>query len=158
AKSTGLFGSFTGVGILRSSDGGQQWDLAAGGDLQSETPHPFVGMCVTHLLVDPRNPQVLLASVMNNPIPLFKHQGIYRSSDAGVTWSRVLAPQLLGSLDLVHDSTRQTYFALLGQGGLFMSIDQGLHWVALPALSNFGRGETALAVRDGVLWALIQAE
>lgn len=150
--------SYDGVGILKSTDGGQTWTAGTGPN--------FLGSAVTKLLVDPVNPQILLASMTESGVYVgddFTNTaeaiGIVRSSDGGATWSNVLNGAT--ATDLIYDPASQSYYAAVRGRGIYRSSDQGQTWQALgdpfgnvavtPA--NFSRA--SLAVRGGTLFALI---
>ncbi|MGH9392580.1 MAG: hypothetical protein ACRD1E_00280, partial [Terriglobales bacterium] len=149
--------SYYGVGILKSSDGGVTWTLG-GGNVD------FTGSAVSKLLVDPVNPQILLAAMTEsgkyvgadqlNSVPAI---GIVRSADGGATWSLVFNHDASG-VDLIYDPTAKAYYAAIRAMGLYKSSDQGATWqpinapVGAASAANFYR--VSLAVRNGTLYAL----
>jgi photosystem II stability/assembly factor-like uncharacterized protein len=149
--------SYYGDGIFKSTDGGQTWTAGTGVD--------FTGSAISKLLVDPDNPQVLLAAVTEGgvysndnlavDVPAI---GIVRSTDNGQTWSRAYSGDHSG-LDLVYDASRKAFYAAIRSQGIFQSTDQGESWAVLPrqpfvpGTQDFTRA--SLAVRGGVLYALI---
>jgi photosystem II stability/assembly factor-like uncharacterized protein len=170
--------SYTGVGILISADGGQTWRRVASAD---NGAHPFVGQGFSSVLIDPVNPNILMASTglgidYNFPhcsIPqgdgAFQHLGIYRSADAGNTWTRAMStnygptpPSSFYHTDLLYEPTQGTYFAGVSQQGFFASSDRGATWQSFQAL-DLGQGlpgptqilRVSLATRNGTLWALV---
>jgi photosystem II stability/assembly factor-like uncharacterized protein len=168
--------SYTGVGILISTDGGGTW---RGVDNADNGAHTFVGQGFSSILMDPVDPNTLLASTglgidYNFPhvsVPqgnaAFKDLGIYRSTDAGNTWTQVMSadygpppPQGFYHTDLLYEPVRRTYFAGISRQGLFASTDRGESWKSimgpgLPAASEMKR--ISLASRNGVLWALVMS-
>jgi photosystem II stability/assembly factor-like uncharacterized protein len=177
--------SYTGAGILTSSDDGQTWKVIQGADSGA---HPFFGQGFSSILVDPVNPDVVLASTgigtdPNHPhssVPqgdlAFQHLGIYRSEDAGSTWTRVMSADYDGSefgasavspggffhIDLLYEGTQDVYFAGISKQGLFRSTDRGVTWNSLQdlglgsGLPNAGQTyRVSLATRAGMIWALI---
>jgi photosystem II stability/assembly factor-like uncharacterized protein len=165
--------SYTGVGILISSDGGQTWRRVESAD---NGAHPFAGQGFSNILIDPTNPNILLASTglgtdpnfpyasIPNGNPGFQNLGIYRSADAGNTWTQVLSATYTSfyHIDLLYEPTQGTYFAGVSERGLFVSTDRGATWRTLQEL-GLGQGLPAasqifrisLATRNGVLWALL---
>jgi photosystem II stability/assembly factor-like uncharacterized protein len=177
--------SYTGVGILISTDGGSTW---RGVDNADNGAHTFVGQGFSSLLIDPVDPTILLASTGLGTDPNFPHAsipqgdaafqdlGVYRSADAGNTWTQVMSaeyaqPEFGADLltpggfyhtDLLYEPTQGTYFAAVSKRGLFVSMDRGASWRSfqdlglgqgLPDVSQMFR--ISLATRNGVLWALL---
>ena len=158
--------SYTGTGILISRRGGRQWTLVESADGGA---HPFAGMGFSRILIDPVQPNVLLASTgigsdPNHPAtsvpqgnPAFDHLGIYRSTDAGQTWKQVksadydadssasrLWPDGYFHIELLYDPAGDRYFAGVSKEGLFVSTDRGATWSPLQAL-GWGAGLPAAA-------------
>ena len=94
--------SYYGQGILRSTDGGENWKLLGGGGAVFNNPGPFVGRAVARIIIDPktagsRRHTTLWASTtigvqsggtiptcsIANPAAPF---GLWRSNDSGATW------------------------------------------------------------------------
>jgi hypothetical protein len=143
--------SYTGVGILISADGGGTWRRVDNAD---KGAHTFVGQGFSSILIDPVDPNILLASTSLGTDPNYPHAsipqgdaafqdlGIYRSADAGNTWTQVMSadyaePEFGAGLltpggfyhtDLLYEPTQGTYFAGISKGGLFASIDRGASW------------------------------
>ncbi|MGH7581901.1 MAG: WD40/YVTN/BNR-like repeat-containing protein [Gemmatimonadales bacterium] len=69
-----------GNGIYKSTDAGQTWRRLPGFEDSRQIPT---------LLVDPKNPKVVLATVVGSRQPS-EHRGVYRSTDGGETWTRTL--------------------------------------------------------------------
>lgn len=152
-----------GNGIYKSTDGGQTWTLATSAD---NGAHPFQQVGFSKVLVDPTNPNIIIAGVVqqilsqaDTPQPF---AGIYRSTDAGATWSLVFGTGFIPSCtDLVYDSVHGVYYAAISGQGIFKSTDQGATWVATASpfatasvnLNNFFTA--SLATRSGVVWAFI---
>lgn len=126
-----------GDGVWRTSDGGATWQHL-GLDQTVETGR---------IVVDPKNPNNLFVAAMGN---LFSHsidRGVYRSQDAGATWTKVLfVSDAVGAIDLAIDPVTPTrIFAATwerlrtpaarlyaGPGsGLWRSTDGGTTWTAL---------------------------
>lgn len=60
---------FFGIGLLKSSDSGQHWQLVAGA--------PFLQQRFSGIVVDPANPSTVVVATSN---------GIYRSTNGGSAW------------------------------------------------------------------------
>jgi hypothetical protein len=120
--------SFLGNGVLRSSDGGASWVVAA--------TSPFLGQGFYSLVVDPGNGQRLLGGTT---------AGLYVSTDSGATWTQRRS-QATWKLSF---GTREI-LAACGDG-LFRSTNSGTSWtaVALPgAPGSFDRLAVAVAPSD----------
>ena len=148
--------SYYGQGILKSIDGGNTW---------TNIPGPFAGgygggARIGGLAVQPNNSSVVLAAVgCCPPGP----NGVYRSADAGLTWTPVLS-QNSAAYDVIFDpNTPATAYASLNAKGVYKSTDGGNTWAAAngsgaAALPLSGNGRVALAMDPNAtttLWAAI---
>ncbi|TAN23767.1 MAG: choice-of-anchor D domain-containing protein, partial [Acidobacteria bacterium] len=145
--------SYYGDGVFKSTDGGQTWMTGSGVD--------FLGSAVSSLLVDPTNPQVLIAGIgysgaatrdatASSPI-----LGIVRSDDGGATWLQVYSAFWVS--DVIYDPADQDYYAATLDGQFERSTDRGQTWADLPdpyAPDTYA-GRTSLAVRGTTLFALV---
>jgi len=125
-----------GDGIYRSADGGKTWNHLALFDAQQ----------IPELAVDPRDANRLYAAVLGHPFGPSAERGIYRSSDGGHTWSKVLYidENTGGSSIKIDPHDSNTLYAGLWNvrsgpwedknvyngtaGGLYKSTDGGEHW------------------------------
>ncbi len=125
-----------GNGIYRSRDAGKTWEHLGLKD----------GQQIPALAVDPRDPNKLFAAVLGHPYGANEERGIYRSTDGGATWKKVLYKDAnTGGSDVVLDPQHPdvVYAALwesrLGpwedgnqydgsHGGLFKATDGGETW------------------------------
>ncbi|MFN4254959.1 MAG: hypothetical protein ACK4Q5_08155 [Saprospiraceae bacterium] len=86
---------FNGSGIFKSTDAGETWSylgLAEAGIISKVVVHPV-------------EPGVLYAAAMGNPFVRDEHRGIYKSTDGGETWARILfVDGQAGASDLVINS------------------------------------------------------
>jgi photosystem II stability/assembly factor-like uncharacterized protein len=125
-----------GDGIYKSTDAGRTWEHLGLRD----------GEQIPALAVDPRDANTLFAAVLGHPYGANVERGIYRSTDGGATWTRVLFKDArTGGADVQIDpnNPRVVYASLweetLGPwedgssydgpgGGLFKSTDGGTTW------------------------------
>ncbi len=125
-----------GDGIYKSTDAGKTWTHLGLRD----------GQQIPALLVDPRDPNRLFAAVLGHPYGPNAERGIFRSTDGGQTWQKVLyRDENTGGSDIEMDPSNPAvlYAALwesrLGPwedsneyggpaGGVFKSADGGTTW------------------------------
>jgi photosystem II stability/assembly factor-like uncharacterized protein len=143
--------SFFGMGILKSTDAGRTWE-----NLAQST---FIGKGFSNLVVDFNNPRNLYASVTNGLgglgifNPMMARNGIYKSTDAGVSWNLVLEagqpPLNAVATDIEMDPTNALtlYAAIFGEG-IFKTTDGGRSWRKLTnglPTSDFNRPEIGIS-------------
>lgn len=143
-----------GDGIYRSIDAGKTWTHLAGlRDAQQ----------ISEIVIDPRDPNTLLVAAGGHPFGPNAERGLYRSSDGGRTFQKVLGegPDI-GAWDVVLDPTNSkiVYASLWesregpwenakfdGTGaGIFKSLDGGRSWKKLTAGLPAGITQASLAV------------
>jgi photosystem II stability/assembly factor-like uncharacterized protein len=119
------FGTLDGQ-IYTSADGGKRWQLL----YNVGKPRLFVD----HIIVDPRNPQVLYVGAHRHDVP----GGFFKSTDGGQTWreSSQLKNEALHSL-AQSESNPDTLIAGT-YTGIFRSDDAGETWEQLPTRSTAG--------------------
>src|SRR3984957_8959736 len=128
-----------GDGIYKSTDAGKTWTHLGLRD----------GQQIPALAVDPRDPNRVFAAVLGHPYGPSEERGIYRSTDGGQTWQRVIAKdENTGGSDVEIDpSNPDVVYASMWEvregpwedgnevngtgGGLFKSTDGGGTWSAL---------------------------
>ena len=128
-----------GDGIYKSSDAGKTWTHLGLKD----------GQQIPALAIDPRNPNRLYAAVLGHPYGPNDERGIFRSTDGGETWKKVLYKDAnTGGDDVVVDpADPNTIYATLWEsrlgpwedansyegthGGIFKSTDGGDTWTPL---------------------------
>jgi photosystem II stability/assembly factor-like uncharacterized protein len=132
-----------GNGMYRSSDGGRTWTHLGLTDAQQ----------VAQILVDPRDPNTVLVAVLGHPYGPNEQRGVFRSTDGGQTWRKVLyKDENTGAMDLAFDpASPDTLFAVLwaarqrpweadgnsltlsANNGLYRSSDGGITWAPFGA-------------------------
>jgi photosystem II stability/assembly factor-like uncharacterized protein len=145
-----------GNGVYKSSDAGGTWQHLG----LADTRH------IARILIDPRNPDVVLVAAMGRSFGSNEERGVFRSNDGGRTWKKVLyKDNVTGAVDLCFEpgNPRVVYATLwhgirkpgqkgtsFGPGsGLYKSTDEGITWTqitghGLPA-GDWGRSGVAVA-------------
>jgi uncharacterized repeat protein (TIGR01451 family) len=144
--------SYEGAGLLKSTDGGTNWQLLAAAT--------FAKNGFSAIKVDPGNSNTVLAATTraiagreNAYAPAIPPQGVFRSTDGGTTWAQTLIGE---ATELAVDPTNFTrQYAGLGEifgetpNGVYRSTDGGQTWAVIggpwTSLSG-GVGRVALAI------------
>src|SRR6266550_1962810 len=109
-----------GNGVYKSSDAGRTWQHL-GLDLTKQIPS---------LLVDPKNPDIVLLAAQGDVHKKSDTRGVYRSSDGGRTWTKTL---------YVDDSTGAQKIAWADDHPDVLLATTVRHWTSLPTgLPRFG--------------------
>jgi photosystem II stability/assembly factor-like uncharacterized protein len=128
----------TGDGVYKSTDAGQTWTHLGLRDAQQ----------IPKIAIDPRNPNRLFVAALGHPYGPNQERGIFRSTDGGRTFDRVLfKDENTGGKDVdIDPSNPDVVFATLWEqrqgpwengawngtnGGIFKSIDGGTTWKQL---------------------------
>src|SRR6266571_8858044 len=83
-----------GAGVYKSTDGGAHWQSLG----LDDTRH------IGKVLVDPRNPAVVLVAALGHAYGPNSERGVFRSTDGGRTWTKVLYRDPdTGAIDLAAD-------------------------------------------------------
>lgn len=122
--------AFVGAGILKSTDSGQTWTTLGSSQ--------FTGLNVGKIVVDPTNPNLILAAVSANgtetPSSKVGNAGIWRSTDGGTKWTQVLAGQ--GTDILFNPKDPTILYAGVASAttrGIYRSLSKGLKWKLLTS-------------------------
>ena len=145
-----------GQGIYRSLDAGETWQLMG----LEKTAR--IGRIVIH----PQDPNIVLACALGHAYGPQQERGVYRTTDGGVTWTRVLfVDENTGCSDIAMDpSNPRILFAGMWQieihtwgrtsggpgSGLFTSHDGGVTWTRLTGngLPTKPVGKVSLAIAN----------
>ncbi|HLD44285.1 MAG TPA: hypothetical protein VJC18_02520, partial [bacterium] len=106
-----------GVGVLKSTDGGQTWAQSNNGlnDL-------FVGSLRMH----PTNHNILFAATGSISCSGAGHMGLYKTTNGGTSWTQVIDDAILTTVNFSLSNPSTMYAG--GYGGFFKSTDGGTTW------------------------------
>jgi len=158
-----------GEGIYKSLDGGKSWKKMG---LEKT-------MNIHRLIINPSNPEIVYAGVIGNPFMEHPERGVYKTSDGGASWEKVLyTNDSSGVGDMIIDPSNPNKliagmwqhkrtpwsFKSGGKGsGLYMTLDAGKTWKklgkdeGLPE-GDYGRiGLTISHSNPDRIYALIEA-
>ncbi|HML17745.1 MAG TPA: hypothetical protein VK419_11995 [Bryobacteraceae bacterium] len=145
----------TGDGIYKSTDAGKTWTHLGLRD----------GQQIGGIAIDPRDPNRVFAAVLGHPYGPNEERGVFRSTDGGATWNKVLYnDQNTGARDVMFDPSnpRKVYAVMWaarqypweasanGPGsGIFVSNDGGSDWrqliLGLPTFED-GLGPMSIGI------------
>ncbi len=160
-----------GNGVYKSTDAGVTWQHLG----LEDSRH------IARILVDPRNPDIVLLAAMGHSYGPNAERGVFRSTDGGRSWKKVLyKDDLTGAVDLCFapGDPRIVYAALwhpirkpgqsgttYGPGsGIYKSTDEGVTWTQLTGhgLPPGDWGRIGVAAAPGThgrrVYAIIEAK
>ncbi len=158
-----------GVGVYKSIDAGKTWKNVGLKDTRQ----------IGALIVDPKNADVVLVAAFGHAFGPNNERGIFRTTDGGKTWAKVLGKdENTGGIDVVFDphnpnivfaslwqARRQPWFFSSGGAGsgLYRSEDNGVTWKQLQGngLPDGILGKIGIAVSGADanrVYAMIEAK
>jgi photosystem II stability/assembly factor-like uncharacterized protein len=156
-----------GDGVYKSTDGGKTWKNIGLRDSRA----------IGKVIVNPNNPDIVFVAALGHPYGPNPERGIFRTTDGGKTWEKVLfKDENTGGIDVAFDphnpniifaalwQARRTSWTLSDGGpgsGLYRSGDGGASWKrveehGLPK-GPYGRIGIAVAANSDRIYALIEA-
>ena len=159
----------SGRGIYRTIDAGRSWKSM--GLENTKTIH--------RVIVNPRNSDEVYAGAMGSAWGPNVDRGVFKTSDAGKTWQKVLfVNDSVGCADLVMDPNnpnklfasmwqyiRHPWFFKSGgkKSALYRTIDGGATWIAITDKDGFPKGDigrigvAVAASNSKVVYALVES-
>src|SRR5947209_3376687 len=157
-----------GDGVYKSVDGGKTWKNVGLRDTRA----------IGKVIVNPKNPDIVFVAALGHPFGPNTERGIFRTSDGGKNWERVLfKDENTGGIDIAFDPhNANILFASLWQArrmpwrlssggpgsGLYRSSDGGASWRQLQEHGlpkpPYGRIGVAVAANSERAYALIEAK
>src|SRR6266568_4242377 len=134
-----VYGDVTyGSGVYKSTNGGETWQHLG----LEETRH------IARVLVDPRNPDIVLVAALGHSFGPNEERGVFRSTDGGKNWKKVLfKDNTTGAVDLCFEpGNPKVVYATLWHAlwkpdvkdqpfepgsGLYKSKDGGITWTQI---------------------------
>ncbi len=135
-----FWGGLYSAGIMRSADGGNTWATTGLSFIQSNRD------VITRLLINQLNPDILIAASSN---------GIYQTTDAGVTWAHVYSGGPVYSIAFKPGAPDTVYG--VNNSSLIVSYNSGTTWSVLHAGINPVADRATIAVSPAApnaIWLL----
>jgi len=104
-----------GVGMIKSTDGGQTW---------REVNNGLANLYVGTLFMHPENPDILLAGTGNNQY--YDRAGVYLSTDGGHSWQQTLAGENINAVEFALSPPGIAYAGSVD--AVYRSQDGGYTW------------------------------
>jgi photosystem II stability/assembly factor-like uncharacterized protein len=157
-----------GNGVYKTVDGGKTWKNVGLHDSRA----------IGKVIVDPKNANVVFVAALGHPFGPNSERGIFRTTDGGKTWEKVLyKDENTGGIDVAFDphnshilfaslwQARRTPWDLTSGGpgsGLYRSDDGGSTWKQLEEhglpKGPYGRIGVSVAANSERVYALIEAQ
>jgi photosystem II stability/assembly factor-like uncharacterized protein/DNA-binding FrmR family transcriptional regulator len=159
-----------GTGMWKSTDAGKTWKHVGLADSRH----------IPRVRIHPKNPDIVYAAALGHLYGPNQERGVFRSTDGGATWKRVLfVNDEVGAIDLILDpaNPRVLYASMWrvkrmphtlesgGPGsGLWKSTDGGDNWTEITRNKGLPQGTvgiigvTVSPVDSDRVWAIVEAE
>ena len=157
-----------GDGVYKSLDGGKTWKNVGLRDSRA----------IGKIIINPLNPDIVFVAALGHPYGPNAERGIFRTTDGGKTWDKVLyKDENTGGIDVAFDphnpnilfaalwQTRRTPWSMTDGGpgsGLYRSNDGGTTWKRLEEhglpKGPYGKIGVAVAANSDRVYALIEAK
>ncbi|MFZ1750783.1 MAG: glycosyl hydrolase [Saprospiraceae bacterium] len=156
-----------GDGVYKSTDAGKTWTHMG----LEKTQH------ISRIVVHPKNPNIVMVAAQGALFSKSEERGIYRSTDGGTTWAKVLyVNDMTGGVELSMDMNNPLilYCAMWEHGrlpwkvisggegsGLYKSVDGGVVWEKIQNGLPKELGKMAITVcrsNPEKLYALIESD
>jgi len=156
-----------GDGVYRTLDGGKTWKNVGLRDSRA----------IGKIIINPANPDIVFVAALGHPFGPNTERGIFRTTDGGKTWEKVLyKDENTGGIDVAFDphnpnilygalwQARRTSWSMNSGGpgsGLYRSSDGGSTWKHLQEhglpKGPYGKIGVAVAANSDRVYALIEA-
>jgi photosystem II stability/assembly factor-like uncharacterized protein len=156
-----------GDGVYKSLDGGKTWKNVGLKDSRA----------IGKIIINPTNPDVVFVAALGHPYGSNTERGIFRTTDGGKTWDKVLyKDENTGGIDVAFDphnpnilfgalwQARRTSWSMESGGpgsGLYRSNDGGATWKRLEEhglpKGPYGKIGVTVAANSDRVYALIEA-
>jgi len=156
-----------GDGVYKSLDGGKTWKNVGLRDSRA----------IGRVIINPSNPDIAFVAALGHPYGPNPERGIFRTTDGGKTWEKVLyKDENTGGIDVAFDphnpnilfgalwQARRTSWSMEDGGpgsGLYRSNDGGTTWKRLEEhglpKGPYGKIGVAVAANSDRVYALIEA-
>lgn len=157
-----------GDGVYKSTDAGRNWTHVGLKDVGN----------IGGIRIHPSNPDIAFVAAIGNPFKPTNERGLYRTTDGGKIWQRVLyVSDSTGAVDVEFQpgnpntlyasmwrAERKPWTIISGarEGGVYKSTDGGSSWKKLTSgLPNQLVGKSNVAVTSAdpnVVWVLMEAK
>ena len=159
-----------GDGVYKSTDAGRTWKHVG----LSDTMH------ISRIRIDPTDSETVYVGALGHAFGSNKDRGIFKSTDGGETWKKVLyVSDKAGAADLAMDTgnpkilitaiwqAKRSFWNLESGGpdsGIYISFDAGENWEnitynpGLPAGLKGRMGVSISPAKEGRMWATIESE